>query len=951
MRARAILVGLLFTLAFVCMAGNAYFVFFTSYFSSSPGWWGQMNNGHYVVTTLASNGPKDVLQIGDEIVAFNGQKIQSQANPRRFFRFANLGTNYTLTVRRDGITREMALHTVPVSTEAAAMTVMQSLIVPAIFLFIGLGVFLLKPYDNQALLLAVGFAAIGIPTEAIFIAPQWLKLFLGTGFVASSFAAALLLHLMLVFPEPSPLLRRFPRLEYLLYIPQLLFVPANVTVVLQMVSGQEDLVAYLPKPIEVADSILFLIYIIGAVISLVVNYRHAGPLSRRKLRVVMAATVMAAIPVIALQIVALLYSTKIISSAFFGDAVVWLALASLMALPPIPVAFAYAIIRHQVIPVSLIIRRSLQYLLAKNALRILLALPLIGLTFLIIANRERNLSDILFRNSFHFYVLLLAALAIGLFFRRHLTDWIDRKFFREAYSQEKILRELIDDVKKLDSIPEMSKRVTEQVNRALHPEKVYLFYRAEDARVLSLSYSSGGASEEIKIPEDFQLLRFMELHGGAQEFPFPQKNTLPSTEKEWLSQLGTRLIVPLSSTDSRLAGLFLLGLKKSEVPYTASDRELLETLADQIAIVYENVHLKERVQHERKIKREVLARFDEQQINLLKECPQCGACFDSSVQTCSHDGIELTLSLPVEREIEGRYRLDRLIGRGGMGAVYEATDTRLNRRVAVKILTGSMFGNSEALRRFEREAQASARLNHPNIVTVFDYGVLQTEGAYLVMEVLRGETLGASIKRKGCVTCALAAELFDQVLEAIKAAHQAGVIHRDLKPENVFITHAEQSEHTSIKVLDFGLAKFSTSSTAEPDGTTTPMTSPGTVMGTFGYMSPEQLTGGEVDERSDIFSVGVMVVEALTGCRPFAGKTYTELLTNVLHGSFHLPVDSTEAQRLDEALQKCLAKEREARFNSAAETQKALVKALRDCPAITPASTSAPDADTFIIKG
>jgi GAF domain-containing protein len=125
---------------------------------------------------------------------------------------------------------------------------------------------------------------------------------------------------------------------------------------------------------------------------------------------------------------------------------------------------------------------------------------------------------------------------------------------------------------------------------------------------MSLGYSSGGSTQELRIPREFELLRFMEYHLGAQDFPFSNKTNLPASEKEWLSQLGTKLIVPMTGTDRRLAGLLLLGSKKSEVPYTAGDRQLLEILADQVAIVYENVRLKERVDRERRVRHEVLAR-------------------------------------------------------------------------------------------------------------------------------------------------------------------------------------------------------------------------------------------------------------------------------------------------------------------------------------------------------
>jgi hypothetical protein len=536
----------------------------------------------------------------------------------------------------------------------------------------------------------------------------------------------------------------------------------------------------------------------------------------------------------------------------------------------IPVVSCYVILKHHVFDVNVVVRRGVQYLLAKNALRIVLALPVVALALTVVANPNRTLTEIAFRNSIYFYLLLIATAGLILKFRRPLSDWIDRKFFREAYDQEKILRTLIDDVKRLDSMAEMSRRVSLEVERALHPEHIYLFYREQEHRELSLGYSSGGTSQQLRIPEGFHLLRFMEDQGCPQDFPFPLKTNLPQVEKEWLAGLGVRLIVPLTGSDARLTGLFLLGAKKAEVPYTSRDRKLLEALADQIAIVYENVRLKEAIAQERKIKHEVLAHVDQQRINLLKECPTCGRCFDGATITCAVDGSPLQLSLPVERTIEGRYRLDRLLGRGGMGAVYKATDVRLQRTVAVKILSGSMFGNVQALRRFEREAQAAARLRHPNIVTVHDYGVLSTEGAYLVMEYISGETLGTRLKREYQISPIESAELFYQLLEGVKAAHQAGIVHRDLKSENILLATDEVGK-IRVYVLDFGLAKLTQpmTSVAKSHSPTAIVTTPGAVIGTFGYMSPEQLTGGLVDERSDLFSIGVMVTEVITGARPF----------------------------------------------------------------------------------
>jgi DNA-binding NtrC family response regulator len=321
--------------------------------------------------------------------------------------------------------------------------------------------------------------------------------------------------------------------------------------------------------------------------------------------------------------------------------------------------------------------------------------------------------------------------------------------------------------------------------------------------------------------------------------------------------------------------------------------------------------------------------------NFVRECPRCGNCFETSIQFCDADGLELKRSLPVERTIEGRYRLDRLIGKGGMGAVYEGTDLRLARKVAIKVLTGTTLGQGATLGRFEREAQASAGLNHPNVVTVHDYGTLGDEGAFLVMELLRGRTLLSEMRRLGCLQPEAAADLFNQIIEGVKSAHRAGVIHRDLKPDNVLLVSDE--EHANlVKVLDFGLARIVHLETHEASR----LTVPGTVMGTFGYMSPEQLCGGEVDERGDIFSLGVMVVEALTGHRPFAGRTWAELLAVITRGDFRLDGDVPEVRDLEGILQRCLALDPEDRFPSVALLQSELIPALRRCPSLAPSESA-----------
>ena len=388
----------------------------------------------------------------------------------------------------------------------------------------------------------------------------------------------------------------------------------------------------------------------------------------------------------------------------------------------------------------------------------------------------------------------------------------------------------------------------------------------------------------------------------------------------------------------------MLGEKKSEEPYGGNDRRLLQAIAKQIAVVRENLTLRSQVGEERRIRRDVLAHLDHSVVNLLKECPACGACYDNEAETCGADGRSLTLSLPVERTIDQRYRLECLVGKGGMGAVYEARDLQLDRLVAVKIMVGRSFGQEGALRRFRHEARAVARLSHPNIVAMHDYGVLAGEGAYLVMELIRGVTLRAEIDRVGPLSGPVAADWFAQLLDGLAAAHEAGVVHRDLKPENV-IGQTRSSGAPAVKILDFGLAKLLPRETAA----TETLTASGVVMGTFGYMSPEQLSGLNVDARSDIFAVSVMLLEVLTGRKPFRGDTYAELLAAVSQEQPHLPGSTPDIRALDTALQRGLAKDPRDRFASAAAAARELVPALRACASLNPpARATSGDAETQI---
>ena len=225
----------------------------------------------------------------------------------------------------------------------------------------------------------------------------------------------------------------------------------------------------------------------------------------------------------------------------------------------------------------------------------------------------------------------------------------------------------------------------------------------------------------------------------------------------------------------------------------------------------------------------------------------------------------------------GEYEVKSLVGAGGMGEVYRARDSRLGRDVAIKVLPSSLSADSDRLRRFEQEARAAAALSHPNILAVFQMGTY--EGApYLVSELLEGETLREQIKR-GRVAIRKAIDQGVQIARGLSAAHEKGIVHRDLKPENLFVTKGGQ-----VKILDFGLAKLTQPISSVQDGPTqTEGTEAGVVMGTVGYMSPEQVRGQGVDHRADIFAFGAILYEMLAGKRAFQKPTSPETMTAILN--------------------------------------------------------------------
>jgi eukaryotic-like serine/threonine-protein kinase len=297
-----------------------------------------------------------------------------------------------------------------------------------------------------------------------------------------------------------------------------------------------------------------------------------------------------------------------------------------------------------------------------------------------------------------------------------------------------------------------------------------------------------------------------------------------------------------------------------------------------------------------------------------KYCRATGKLIDQRI----HEGKRFSSSRPhplIGMVIDDKFEILRRIGSGGMGEVFEAENRMLQRSVAIKIVAGS---NPDAADRLRREARVIASIQHPNICDVYDIGVMPNGSPYLVLERLTGETLQQCFRREGRLSTSRTIEMFTQILSGVQHAHASGIVHRDLKPANVFLVERIGCIPL-VKVLDFGLAK-------DLSGNARTLTRPGRACGTPHYMSPEQLCGRAVDGRSDLFSIGIMLFEALLNHHPFAAPTIVEMSMKIAYE----PCSALDRLRrkvpkdLADLVERALHKDPERRPQSAIEMQTAL---------------------------
>jgi len=819
------------------------------------------------------------LKKGDVLLSIDGTALRNAEDLRADKANREVGRAYALEIERAGGRLHFTVKAERVrifqSWNNTVHTIWQidGLLLLATALFIAFA----RPFD---LLARAGALALGTLSVGLYLtnpppgyAAIWRSLPRGLGDLlwipnlCIYLAGPIVLTFFVLFPRP---LFRARWLWAILWLPAVCFVPPHAHDTFLMVYSPSQ--AYgniLPRAIRFVGTSLFGLYCLGSLTALAVNYYRITDVNeRRRLRVLFIGGGAAIVPG-ALRLLIRGYWT---SSGIIG----WI----LSGMPDLlvalvfglfPVCFAYSILRHRLFDIRVIIRQGVQYAAARGAL--LSVVPVLGVILAadLLVHGDQPLIGILEMRGWIYAVVAAAAVAAHLQ-RRRWGEAIDRRFFREHYDARRLLHAVAAEAGQARSFAHAATVVVAQIEAALHPAFVAIMQRQSGETTFQTLALSPSDKVPSAILADTNLIHVMRVLGGPLEVSLGKSNwlqrQLPDEELEFVRQARIDLLVPVAISPEQKEALIVLGPKRSEEPYTREDQKLLEAVAANLALPFEQEALAARY---------TSGTFD--------ECPQCGTCSDSGSGRCTLDGAALT-PVPLSRTLAGRYQLERRRGRGGMGTVYEARDKALGRRVAVKVIRDDFVYSVAAARRFEREARAGAAFDHPNVVTVYDYGVEAGRRAFLVMELLDGATLRDQLKSHGCLTAARMAEIFRPVCSAVDAAHRHQLIHRDLKPENIFLVRNGDTETETVKVLDFGVAKFLDASEAVPESQNDAVTESGVLVGTLGYMSPEQLLGEKAAISWDVWALAVTAYETLTGALPFPAADRVTWRQSVLAGRY-----------------------------------------------------------------
>lgn len=780
--------------------------------------------------------------------------------------------------------------------------------------------FLLRSNDLTAALSVLALALSGVAGGGPLLGAEGAIPLVGPvltvfGWMAGPFAFPVIALAILYFPTKSPLLDRYPALHALpLAAAGPMLVPAIGTALylcgVDRAAGLAQWDAMHPE-VFYSSFAAALGLNVAAVVEGVYRYRfNHNANERRRIRVavytavpgVLAYAVKDGVPIVSLLL------DRTVPAFPTGVTVL---LHALVLLPAFGLVYAVGV--ERVLGPRVVLRRSLQYALANRTLRLLPLVPLAALLITLAVDRDKTIAQAATGQPAVYVLLLGAAWGVSAY-RDKARLWLDQRFFREEYDGRKILMALANRVRFETDPADLATMVVAQLDEALHPElAAILVSGVEDGRLAPVTVLHGSADS---LPLDGGLVSMLRWSDQPLEIFFHDPRSparrLPHEEQAWLERTGAVLLVPVVGVDRGLIALIALGEKRSEEAYTDEDRQLLASIAAQMGLGFDVARLRRDGGTPVNLGSDT-TRVLPAAVQPMTECPKCGRCEDAGTALCPADGSAMKPVPSVPRLVDDKYRIEQLLGRGGMGAVYRARDVRLDRLIALKVVRAELLGDPDAQRRFRREAQIVARLQHPCIVSVFDYGTFIGGGAYLVMELVRGEDLRHVLQREGRLDPTRSLRILAAVCGAIEAAHREGVLHRDLKPENILLPTRE----VEAKVLDFGVAKVMADERRdkEPAGGTM-LTAAGMIVGTPSYMAPEQLHGVPPDARTDVFSLGVIAFEMMTGNLPFGRGSLADLVLAHARGLDQVPQAGLPPD-LDAAIRAALASDPDKRPPSA----------------------------------
>ena len=815
---------------------------------------------HPLVSAIAENSPAERagLRSGDRLLSAGGRPIGRILDWDFFLANVEAGRTYRIEVLRGGqpLVSSLPLGTRPAGYWLTAKGLARCCGLLASLCYLAVACFMafMRPghllVRMGALSLAIGSSFLMNPVEGLDTMfrqwPPWTQVLLWLSIFLSTIGLAVGFTFFALFPHPS-FRRRW--LWTAAWLPVLVMAPF---LDYQVVTHVYDLTLTWPDWLNPASQAYWVTYVPLSFALLAIKYRRLTDVTeKRRVRVVVAG--LAAVLMLPLPVG--IYSVPGFESApgaWFFLSVPVTVLASLLACA-LPLSFAYAILRHQLFDIRVMVRQGLRYAAARRLL--LLAAPVIVALFVLdlYNHKERRIDEVL-RDRGWIYAILTGAAALLHLQRQRWLQALDRRFFRDQYNAHQILRATLEKVYAAANLTQVAPTVIQQLEAALHVQFCAIVEREPGKKLYRPVAVCPDQFRLPPLPVGSKIVELSKLLAkpvavSPDESRWLERQ-LPKNEWRQILSSGISLLAPVQSPHHD--ALLLLGKKRSEEPFTSEDVRFIEDVTIGLSL---------------------LSRRPSASFEPCAECPACGRCYQTSLEICPDDGSKLA-TIPLPYCLDERFRLQRRIGKGGMGVVYEATDLQLQRKVAVKVISQDRISSPDAVERFRRESRVLAGFQHPNVVTLYDIGITSQGQPFLVMELLSGITLRQELQRRKRLPIGEINNIVHQVCAALSAAHRRSLIHRDLKPENIFLCDAQEDScsHSTgdrtAKILDFGLAKLG-SAPAKGENDAMFSTETGKIAGTPAYLPPEALFGERARQGADIWALSVLTREMVMGQNPF----------------------------------------------------------------------------------